>query len=100
MRRSPSHDFYPAHSAADTVLGSDVRRPQLAGAFDVGASAKLFAETSHGDHADAVAVFLAEEGCRSFLQGFLERLLHPLDGEIGQDLAIDQVFDRLNLLWV
>src|SRR5690606_16178649 len=88
-----------AHTGADGGLAEQFHQTQLGGVVDVGAAAQLLGEVADGDHADPVAVLLAELGDGALLLGLVDA--HDVGAHVqvaGQhlvDLLLDVEHHRL-----
>src|SRR5262249_13449492 len=82
-----------AHALRDAGLAEDLEQADVARAADVGAAAELDRLAADRDHADALAVLLAEHGDRAALLGLGDR--QDLDDrvEVAPDLGVDHVLD-------
>ena len=78
QRLAPGHRFDAAHASGDAFLGDDAQHADVAGAHHMGAAAEFHREAAaHGEQPHALAVLLAEQRHRAFLQRVREGgLLH------------------------
>src|SRR5208282_1346660 len=93
-RALPRHRLDSPHSRGDSRFRLELENADIAGARDVRAAAQLDRKIAHPDHADAVAVLVAEKCERARLDGVVVR--HLLDGHFGvlADARVDLFLDR------
>ncbi len=95
-----------ANARGDPALRGDGEKPDLAGAPDMRAAAKLDRERlvralpvfAHRDDAHHVAIFLAEQGARAARERLVERHHADLDGRVLQDRGVRRVLDAAQLV--
>ena len=87
------------HTRGHAAFGGDREEADVAGGADVRPAAELHAEAGHGDHADRVAVLLAEERHRTGGDRLLGGAHLGRHGRVRQHLRVDDAFDLEELVW-
>src|SRR5690606_39446695 len=87
------------HSGSDAAFGSDAEQADIAGTLDVGPPAQFNGEAAaHGQDANLVAVFLAEERHGALGLGGLDVSDFDFHRRVGTDLVIDDALQLPPLL--
>ena len=81
------------------LLAGDLENADQRAVVQMGAAAKLFAELADRDHADHVAILLAEEHRRPGCAGFGQRHLDVADRLAGQNLRVHLILDANQILF-
>src|SRR5262249_25892192 len=94
-RTFASYSFHAAYAGRDAAFFQDFDQPNLARLSSMRAAAKLSGEVSDLDHANLVAILLAEQCHRVVLidSDIDWNVFDDLDLRIAQHLVIDDVFD-------
>ena len=107
-RRVAGQRLDAAHAGSDRALAHDLEDADIAGAPDMGAAAQLDGISvagppalgihAHADDADLLAIFLAEQRQRPLRDRLVGRHEMGLDRRVLQDLGVDQVLHRADLV--
>ena len=87
-----------AHAGGDGALGHDGEQAHLGGVVQMGAAAEFDGGVAHLDHADGVAVLLAEQGGGAHLLGLLDGQDQGLHVQALEHHVGDGLVDLLHLL--
>src|SRR5207244_2435566 len=87
------HRFDATHAGRDALLPRNEDVSDVAGPIDMRAAAQLAAVVAEADHADPIAVLLAEEGHRSGGQRFLVGCDRGLFWKVSPDLEVNSFLD-------
>ena len=106
-RRIAGQRLDAANAGGDRGLGDDLEQTDIAGAANMRAAAKLdgigavglgaLVGHAHGDDADLVAIFLAEQRQRALRDGLIRRHQMGLHRLVLQDHRVDEILDRDDL---
>src|SRR5947209_17860297 len=94
-----------AHAGRDRAFARDRHKPNVAGALDMRAAAKLDGERmigpvapAHRDDAHFVAIFFAEQSARARFDCFVDRHEARLDRRVFQNMRVGEIFDGGELI--
>ena len=88
--------FDAAHAGRNAAFVNDLADADIAGARDMRAAAKLFAEIGDRNDAHSVAVFFAEQRHGAGGDGYIERHDVGVDRDVLEDLMIHEPLDFLD----